>query len=235
MQLGILKLPEAFTINSDSKFIVYKKTGTLYVTDKILFSNLLFGPNNVTFYHTISTNISNTDFLTTTLDNLSSDVNTQTNLLSSYIVNFVNKMFTNLMVDSQPIGFVKYTVDNINPSTYIPNTTWSLLSGGYFIGGVGTNTDKNSNTVTFNAGVDANNFNLAETSHNLSVGELPAHTHTATQTQETNASVAGLYTESANSPTGTGIAASTSTSTGGGIAHNNIPPFYGLYAWERIA
>lgn len=235
MQLGILKLPESFTISSDSRFIVYKPIGDMYVTDKVVFSNLLFGPTNTTFYHTISTNTSNTTYLTTTLDNLSSDVNTQTNLLSAYILNLVKTMFANLLVDSQPVGFVKYTVDNINPGNYTPNTTWSLLSGGYFIGGVGSNTDKNSDSITFNAGVDSNNFNLGEVSHTLTVGELPAHTHTATQTQETNATVAGLYTESANSPTATGIAASTSTSTGGGLTHNNIPPFYGLYAWERIA
>jgi len=235
MQLGILKLPESFTISPDSRFIVYKPIGNTYVTDKVLFSNLLFGPTNTTFYHTISTNTNNTIFLNTTLDNLSSNVATQNSSLSAYISNLVSKMFANLMVDTQPIGFVKYTVDNINPGNYIPNTTWSLLSGGYFVGGVGTNTDKNSDIITFNAGVDSNNFNLGEVSHTLTTGELPAHTHTATQTQETNASVAGLYTESANSPTAVGIAASTSTSTGGGISHNNIPPFYGLYAWERIA
>jgi len=235
MQLGILKLPEAFTISQESRFIVYKNIGSSYVTDKVLFSNLLFGPTNTTFFHTVSTNTNNTNYLTTTIDDLSSTVDNQANLLSSYIVNLVNKMFANLMLDSQPIGFVKYTVDNINPGTYIPNTTWKLLSGGYFIAGVGSNTDKNSDIITFNAGVDSNNFNIGEATHTLTVAELPIHTHTATQTQETNSSVAGLYTESANSPTAVGISPSTSTSTGGNISHNNIPPFYGLYAWERTA
>lgn len=235
MQLGILKLPEALTINPESRFIVYKKTEKIYVTDKITFSNLLFGPDNTTFYDTISTNAANTDYLNTTLDNLSGAVNTQNQLLSTYIVNLTNKMFTNLLYNSQPIGFIKFTTNNINPGNYIPNTTWQLVSGGYFVAGVGTGTDKNSNVVTFNAGVDSNNFNIGEASHVLTVSELPSHTHTATQTQETNASVAGLYTESANAPSSTGIAARTSTTTGGSEAHNNIPPFYGLYAWERIA
>lgn len=235
MQLGILKLPEAFTINPESRFIVYKKTGKTYVTDKITFSNLLFGPDNTTFYDTISTNAANTDYLNTTLDNLSGSVDTQNQLLSAYIVNLTNKMFNNLLYNSQPIGFIKFTANNINPGNYIPNTTWQLVSGGYFVAGVGAGTDKNSTTVTFNAGVDSNNLNIGEASHILTVSELPSHTHTATQTQETNASVAGLYTESANAPSSSGIAARTSTTTGSSVAHNNIPPFYGLYAWERIA
>ena len=72
-----------------------------------------------------------------------------------------------------------------------------------------------------------------EASHVLTVGEMPAHTHSATiptgkimvDTQSTRyiyaAEPGSIQTET--------------TSTGGNAAHNNMPPYLAVYAWRRTA
>ena len=238
MDLGILRLPEATAVTAENKFIVYKNVNNNYITDYVTFTNLRFGLDNVSFATTISANESSLNYLNTTLYNLSAEESTQYNSISAYIVTFVNTMFNNLKYNTTPIGCIRYTATQINPSAFLPNTVWVQISGGLFVAGVGESTDTNSKTIEFiqgNVGLSSNNFLLGEYSHKLIVAELPPHTHTANQVQETNATVAGLYTESANTPIQYNIYALTSTSTGGSINHNNVPPFFGLYVWRRIA
>lgn len=69
-----------------------------------------------------------------------------------------------------------------------------------------------------------------EDQHTLTVPEIPAHTH----------NFFPLVTADANNGGANGVQYGTTanvatSSTGGGVAHNNLPPFYGVYFIKRTA
>lgn len=125
-----------------------------------------------------------------------------------------------------PIGSVIFSADNINPSTRFTNTTWTQISEGRFIAGVGLGND-GSNTQTIPAGNDS----TGEYTHQLTVAEMPAHSHTFAAQQ-----AIGGYTDNGGRPDERSVESSTTTnSTGSSAAHNNIPPAFGMYVWKRTA
>ena len=68
-----------------------------------------------------------------------------------------------------------------------------------------------------------------EASHKLTVGEMPSHSHTvlADTVPGSDTGVQTLFS---------GASGSFGTSwTGGGAAHNNMPPYLAVYAWQRVA
>lgn len=71
---------------------------------------------------------------------------------------------------------------------------------------------------------------VGEDQHTLTVPEIPAHTH----------NFFPLVTADANNGGANGVQYGTTanvatSSTGGGTAHNNLPPFYGVYFIKRTA
>jgi hypothetical protein len=250
MKIGILKLPQTFNIvNTDSFIVQTKNTSSPEgVTQQIVLRDLLFGNNNTTFSDTLSANSTNTQFLSTTLTNLSSDTVSLFKSLSTYAVSIINDSFNSSKYEFYPVNSIRYTTTFVNPSLYFPGTEWVQVAQGNYIAGVGNtysngvpyNTgDVNGDQVTINPGnsatnTTAGNFNLGEYGHQLTVGELPAHTHDGSFYGETNASIAGIYTESQLGPAQVGLEPITTDATGLSAFHNNMPPMYGLYVWKRI-
>lgn len=71
-----------------------------------------------------------------------------------------------------------------------------------------------------------------EAEHALTVSEMPSHSHTDTYNPASN----GTF-ERAGGAT-VALAATKQTYTGysgGGAAHNNMPPYLAVYAWQRVA
>lgn len=91
-----------------------------------------------------------------------------------------------------------------------------------------------SGTVSVN-GTTTSTAIAGEDQHTLVVGEIPSHTHQIID-QYINLTQRGTADTSAFSPTnrseGTANLLPT-TSSGGGAAHNNLPPFYGVYFIKR--
>lgn len=116
-----------------------------------------------------------------------------------------------------PVGEVFITLQNSDPATILGFGTWTRVATGRAL-------------VGYDAG--DTDFNAAEKlsgskTHTLTVGEMPAHTHTVTR----KAGDGGF-------DLGTGDAAGTSadiatSSTGGGGAHNNVQPSYVVFVWKR--
>lgn len=237
MQIGILKLPETVTIKSDDYFIINVTENELPVTKKILFSSMQFGLENTTFAPTITSHSTEIQYLSSSLDSLSGQTTLINSLLQNYIKTKIQQSFLDLVDVIFPIGSIIHTATDMNPSTYIPNTYWALSGQGLFLASVTNDQqphyDKNNVAITIYPG-DGGNFSLGEYSKALVTSQMPAHTHTASMFGETNASNPGLYVESAQGP-GSVLTAIESTSAGNSDYHNNIPPLYGVYIWQRVA
>lgn len=67
----------------------------------------------------------------------------------------------------------------------------------------------------------------------LTIDEMPSHTHTYTRSRLFYAEAAGQNAIGYGSNSGTAISAGTNA-TGGGLAHNNMPPYLAVYVWKRV-
>ena len=237
MQLGILKLPETTTVTSDNLFVVQQPNQTT----KISFGNLQFGLDNATFASVVSGHTQQLEYLATTVYSLSTNLYSSFDALEKYVNSAFSVAFNNLKYSLYPVGSIRSTINFVNPSTLLPGTTWSLVSEGKFIAGVGdtydnggvyANGDKNNVSVTIAAG---ENSSLGEYGVSLAVSELPAHTHEASMFGETDSSVAGQFAESEAGPEQFNIAPVTSEPTGSSAYHNNIKPAFGVFFWRRTA
>lgn len=228
--IGWDQLPIAGEAKNGDYFVIED----VRLAKKLDYKNLIFGLPNVTFAATISGQSTDIATLSTTITSLSSQLNQETDDLISLIGTVVQSTTASFVNVVYPVNCVIYTAYNINPTTYIANTTWQQVAQGLFIAGVGSGVDKNGNGFTVGEGNAASNFNTGEYKHTLTVTELASHTHTFQPREGTNALVAGTFVESAPGP-GARLSPITSSSTGGSQSHNNIPPVYGLYVWRRVS
>jgi len=102
---------------------------------------------------------------------------------------------------------------------------WAIVNGNN-----GTPPDSDGK-MFMNYGGDFTTLNSigGEKEHVLTESELPAHSHDV-------ASYAGALTSSLriSSPTTTGIGGGETSSVGGGVAHNNMPPYITLVAIMKL-
>ena len=131
-----------------------------------------------------------------------------------------------------PVGSVIFSIDNTNPGDRFTGTTWLQVSKGKFIAGVGQGTDNSSDTHTVAAGdVDT----TGEYKHQLTVTELPEHTHPIKNSSRVgNDPNVGYYADHGN-PSRPQATPLLPDNTGGNQSHNNIPPTFGMYVWQRTA
>lgn len=119
-----------------------------------------------------------------------------------------------------PIGSIYMGINNVNPSTLFGGT-WEQITDTFLLAA----SDITSASPTYIGGATG-----GEAEHVLTIDEIPAHTHTYSKPSYRTIMYAG------SSTTGTTGASSTATSsTGGGLAHNNMPPYLAVYVWRRTA
>ena len=141
-----------------------------------------------------------------------------------------------------PVGAVYYTTNNVAPAF---GGTWTQIAEGRFVVGVGTGTDGGANDRTYAAAGEATGRYQVQ----LTEAELALHGHA----HRVNSSVQSGMNSGASGALGIGdggapdIANHTFTGTptdtlgqsvggaGGGQEHENAPPAFGLYVWERTA
>ena len=119
-----------------------------------------------------------------------------------------------------PVGYVYMSTSSTSPQTLFGGS-WKRLED-VFLLAAGS---------TYAAGTKG-----GEASHTLTTDEMPAHTHAQTVVGSRSGSgdtyaswnASNLYGNTASSYNKT-------LSTGGGKAHNNMPPYLAVYAWERTA
>jgi len=138
-----------------------------------------------------------------------------------------------------PIGSIFFSADAANPEDRFVGTTWERVGEGKFIASVGEGTDKNDATFTVLSG---NDLLDGEYTHELSGEEMPEHTHDIRTTYvsgaDDNAGNSGYLGSSGRALRYSGQLQSqrslTVLNAGGNTAHNNTPPYMGLYVWKRL-
>jgi hypothetical protein len=141
-----------------------------------------------------------------------------------------------------PVGSIFLSFTNVNPSVRFTGTTWVQVSQGRFVVGVGTGYDGIQNKL-FKAG-----NNDGEYAHQLSINEIPSHDHDPrnrpTQLGLVMRSACGTqYEETPSRGDGTGCNSEMFVWSpveplavqGGNGYHENTPPGFGLYVWQRTS
>ena len=143
-----------------------------------------------------------------------------------------------------PIGSVFITVNNVNPSTYLPNTNWELIEDRFLLGA----------GSTYTAGATG-----GEATHTLTIDEMPAHYHGLSSTNAGSYNDDYQWVKPYGNNTGGGsvstkVVAELSvsgmnaqryvenygynnqpmSSKGGSQPHNNMPPYLVVYMWKRV-
>jgi hypothetical protein len=130
-----------------------------------------------------------------------------------------------------PVGSVIFSQDNNNPGTRFTGTSWSQISEGRFIAGTGTGND-GTEAKTIPAGNDA----TGKYNHQLTTAELPSHGHEAKFSIGGSASLGGDTISPGNSNNGNDkLSNDVVQNTGSNTPHNNMPPSFGLYVWQRTS
>lgn len=153
-----------------------------------------------------------------------------------------------------PVGSVYLAMYDTNPSTLFPGTTWTSIAGGYGLIGVGTGIDNNSITRAIGVGKNGGEYN-----HTITIAEMPAHRHTGVGVvrgdtgSDTNNAFTEIGTNDSTYHEDNGHTSAAAKSqakpsapskldseliiknTGGGDPHNNMPPTFGVYVFQRTA
>jgi hypothetical protein len=124
-----------------------------------------------------------------------------------------------------PIGSILFSNDGLNPDARFPDTTWVPVGEGRLIGSVGSYTDVNGDEGELLAG----NLDTGEYAHTLTEAEMPTHTHSFGYWL--NSGHGGEVRDAMEDVNGTRV----TTSAGGDQPHNNMPPTWAMYVWERTA
>lgn len=135
---------------------------------------------------------------------------------------------TSLLGVVYPVGCVYTETTGTNPATTFGFGTWTAFGGGRVLIGNGTS------DATYNAGATG-----GESNHQLTVAEMPAHTHAVQDTGGFNVAANQLTSPAAG---GTGMFVRNGSqgnvsalTTGGDGTHNNLQPYIVVYIWKRTA
>jgi len=127
---------------------------------------------------------------------------------------------THMLETIYPVGSIYINAGvATNPGTLLGFGTWTAFGTGRTIVGVDSS-DTDFDTVRETGGAKT---------HQLTISELPAHTHNVTMS--TSDSDNDFLSEGNN----TGTSTFTTSSTGGDQAHNNLQPYIVVYMWKRTA
>ena len=124
-----------------------------------------------------------------------------------------------------PVGSIYMSMNSTNPATMFGGT-WEQIQDRFLLAA----------SSSYSAGSTG-----GETSHTLTVNEMPSHTHDYNKITQ-NGDTFGVYGGGGYGGWGFGIAGTNNNygqfgiqSTGGSAAHNNMPPYLSVYMWKRTA
>jgi hypothetical protein len=143
-------------------------------------------------------------------------------------------IFKSLLDSVYPIGAIYLSMNSANP-TSIFGGSWNQIGQGKFLVGVGTGKDSNFVDRDFVLG-----NNKGEYSHTLNVEEIASHNHVGASSIGRLPLLDGNGNQVIGSkPVGeiqiAGVFGDNTTPTGGNKSHENTPPSFGVYMWQRTS
>ena len=128
------------------------------------------------------------------------------------------------MLNVYPVGSIYLSTVNTNPGTLFGGT-WERIQDRFLLGA----------GSSYSAGSTG-----GEATHTLTADEMPAHTHpmyvyqsNATDTWNGNTGTRMVTNNDVNSGNKTFWESQRMGNTGGGLPHNNMPPYLAVYMWKR--
>lgn len=146
------------------------------------------------------------------------------------------KILLTKMLDAMyPVGSIYISTNNVSPATFFGGT-WVQIKGRFLLGTGAPDDNTNAYWGTNLTYDGANKYDEnakskgGESLHTLITYEMPSHTHKGMYSSGDgqNAGMKGVATNN-------WYADGYNEATGGGGAHNNMPPYYVVYMWERTA
>lgn len=150
------------------------------------------------------------------------DIYIGTTILDDYIKQVVSQQYIRNNVF--PVGAIYMSLSNTSPAS-IFGGTWEALKDRFLLGA---------------GGVYPVNSTGGETSHKLTVNEMPSHIHNFKRVSVNYPTglrwedMWGYYQEVPDEPTPSWYDNNIS-SVGGSATHNNMPPYLTVYMWKRIS
>jgi len=232
--LSFDQLPEAGEVMPGNYFVIEQINGT---AKKLNYQNLIFGLDNVTFAATISAQSSSITSLSTNMISLSTQLYSDNAALQNLLTTTIQTTTAAFLNQLYPLNTVIYTTTNVNPGVYLYGTQWNQVAQGLFLAGAGSGVDVNGAGFTVSPGNAAGNFTAGEYFHTLIPNEIPPHTHDfSIQLNNTGSSTS--YQNGPQQPPAYRLDSQTTYTTQVNNTtnnpHNNMPPFYGVFVWQRV-
>lgn len=243
---NIKELPEVFNVEPVDLFIVETLAGTSIVA----FENINIDISQTTFEAPFEQH-------TTDIQELSTKLGLVEDLVLQGDDNepiSVGAIVSSVVSAIYPVGSIYITLNENNPQTILGVGGWTKVSKGRFLVGQGTGTDSAGDSLDVsNTGNDSG---VGKYNHTLTANQMPNHKHYIATTgsdgtrvldgatqlehyynyqepgsdQPTNPNFEyGLH--GATNPANVGL----TSPNGGNQPHNNIPPFFGAYIWQRTS
>jgi len=131
------------------------------------------------------------------------------------------------MKEVYPVGSIFTSVVSTNPATLLAGmsgTNWTAIGAGKTLIGLDSG-DSDFNTVQGTGG---------SKTHQLSIDEMPIHTHTIKYSDQTDVEVHGS-SETTIQEVDEGGSTRTTSEAGGTDAHTIVQPYFVVYFWRRDA
>ncbi len=128
----------------------------------------------------------------------------------------VDWVIKNVWAAVYPVGAIYISADSTSPASLFGGT-WAMITNRFLLAA----------GDLYEGGTTG-----GEAAHTLTVSETPSHNHTI------NAWYGGIGDGAAVQRGWSGSTTNkpaTTSSTGGGKAHNNMPPYFAVYMWQRVA
>ncbi len=132
--------------------------------------------------------------------------------------------------EAWPVGSIFLSVVATNPNTLLGYGTWAAVAQGRVL------VSLDSGQTEFDTVRETGGAKTVT----LSAAQIPAHTHPSIQVQGgTTASVSGTHIMTSTATGGSSRVAITpekaNANTGGDGAHENLPPYFVCFMWERLS
>lgn len=148
--------------------------------------------------------------------------------------NYVETSLTDMLQFIYPIGAIYLSINDTSPASLFGGT-WEQIKDVFLLSAGDIYTSGSTG---------------GESTHTLTVQEMPVHSHTVNAHSHAigldNDTTNGMYGWSlhinANGTSVTGAQKTVTSGTsspdtntiGGGVAHNNMPPYLAVYMWKRV-